>query len=259
MSNAQIFEEPALAGVEIGSARWFEVQREIIASRPLVNATYERWYRAMLGDAATVAADGKILEIGSGSGYVKRLDPDVVTSDIVPGHSDMVVDARQLPFADASLKAILLTHVFHHVPDIRRFLCEADRTLVPGGVVTMIDVAHTPLSRLVFGHFHPERYDARAEDWALPAGDSYGGANQALSWIVFRRDRARFAREFPGFAVETIEYLPWFGYLLSGGATRRDLVPRFAVGLVRSLDEVTEVMNPLCALHWHICLRKTKP
>lgn len=257
MSNAPLLEEPALAGVEAGSERWFEVQREIIASRPLVNATYERWYRAMLGDAASVPGEGAILEIGSGSGYVKRLDPKVITSDIVPGHSDIVVDARQLPFADGSLKAILLTHVFHHIPDVRRFLHEAARTLVPGGVVTMIDVAHTPLSRLVFGRFHPERYDARATEWTLPDGDSYGGANQALSWIVFLRDRARFAREFPEFAIETIEYLPWFGYLLSGGATRRDLVPGFAVGLVRSLDRLTEAVNPLCALHWHICLRKS--
>lgn len=253
-----ILEEPALAGVEIGSSEWFAIQSQIIASRPLVKDAYDAWYGAMLADVATAPDDGdkRVLEIGSGSGYVKTLDPTVITSDIMEGHADMVVDAQALPFGDSSLRGILLTHVFHHIPDVRLFLNEAVRTLIPGGVIAMIDVAHTPLSRLFFGNFHPEAYEHRASEWRLNTSGTYGGANQALSWIVFRRDYKIFASQFPQLRLECVEYLPWFGYLLSGGATRRDLIPKNAVGVVRLLDSASRIMNGACALHWHLRIRK---
>lgn len=256
MAKAQLFEDPALAGVQLGSEEWFEAQRSIIDSRPLIKASYDRWYGTMLADVATVARPGTVLEIGSGSGYVKSLDSTVITSDVVPGHSDMLVDAERLPFADESLKGILLTHVFHHIPHVEKFLAEAQRTLVPGGVVTMIDVAHTPLARLVFGRFHPEAYDHRVKAWELDTSGPYGGANQAMSWVVFQRDRKRLRDLFPQLCVEAMDFLPWLGYLLSGGATRRNFIPAPTVPFMKSLDSATTPLNPLCALHWHIRIRK---
>lgn len=250
--------EPALDGIEIGSTAWFTAQQNIIAARPLIRATYDRWYSAMLADVATVPdhESAKILEIGSGSGYVKRLNPNVVTSDIVPGNADLLIDAQELPFEDNSLRGILLTHVFHHIPDVNRFLAEARRTLVPGGVIAMIDVAHTPLSRLIFGRFHPEDYRSGALEWPLDPSRPCGGANQALTWIVLQRDRAIFERCFPELKLETIELLPWLGYLFSGGATRRNLVPGPLAEVIVKIDRAAEVFNPICALHWHIRIRK---
>lgn len=246
-----------MLGLEPGSTEWFEAQRRFILSRPLVRRSYDDWYGRMLSDVATVEGSGIVLEIGSGAGYVKTLDPTVVTSDIVEGHSDRIVDAEALPFGDNALRAILLTHVFHHIPNVRNFLNEAQRTLVPGGVISMIDVAHTPLARLLFGRFHPEGYDSYALDWRLDAKQPMGGANQALTWLVFRRDYAAFAREWPGLRLECIEHLPWFGYAMSGGVTRKNLVPAGVVGVIGALDSLTTVVNPICALHWHIRIRKT--
>ncbi len=173
---------PVLFGMEQGSPEWFEAQRQMILARPLVRMTYDRWYGTMLGDVASVPGDTgtPILEIGSGAGYVKTIDSRVITSDIVEGLSDRVVDAQQLPFSDGSLRGILLTHVFHHIPNVQRFLAEAYRTLVPGGVISLIDVAHTPLARLLFGRFHPEGYESSARDWTLDITQPVGGANQAL-------------------------------------------------------------------------------
>ena len=125
-----------------------------------------------------------------------------------------------------SLRALFLTHVFHHIPDVERFLREAERVLVPGGVIAMIEVPHTPLARFFFRHFHPEPYDDRAATWAFDQSDAMLDSNQALSWIVFFRDRERFERLFPGLGVDPPGFLPWLGYLVSGGVTRRNLVPR---------------------------------
>lgn len=253
-----LLSEPALSGIEIGSTEWFTAQRSIISSRPLIRATYDRWYSTMLADVQSVPPErpGKILEIGSGSGYVKTLNPDVITSDVVPGNSDLVIDAQNLPFEDASLRGILLTHVFHHIPDITRFLTEALRTLVDGGVIAMIDVAHTPLSRLLFGRFHPEDYRSDAATWSLDMSRPYGGANQALTWMLFKRDRRLFEDRFPDLSLETIELLPWLGYLFSGGATRRNLVPNALARVIIKVDAAAELLNPICALHWHIRIRK---
>lgn len=249
--------EPSLRDLEVGSQPWFEGQLRIIRSRPLVRASYDRWYNLMLEDVRTgTCSANQILEIGSGAGYVKLLDPSVIASDIVPGKADLVLDAQALPFADESLRGILCTHVLHHIPNVELFFAEARRTLALNGVLAMIDVAHTALARFLFGHFHPEDYDASAKDWALNPERPCGGANQALSWMVFVRDRERFERLFPELRVECIELLPWLGYLAGGGVTRRNLIPKGVARILLGIDDRTAFTRGIFGLHWHIRIRK---
>jgi SAM-dependent methyltransferase len=249
-------DEPELSGVLIGSTAWFEAQRKLIDKRPLVYSAYAGWYDKMLADANSAPDGGKILELGSGPNFVKGLDPRVITSDVVPGASDLVVDAQNIPFPNESLRAILLTHVFHHIPDVDQFLGEAMRTLLPGGVVSLIDVAHTPFARFFFRNFHPERYEDSRKSWRLDERDPLGGTNQAMTWIVFHRDAAVFRARYPQLRIEVIEFLPWLAYLFSGGLTRRNLMPRALVPFVRSLDAISRPLDPAMALHWHIRIRK---
>ena len=257
MGSRPFLTDPELHAVEVGSQAYFEIQDRMIRTRPLIKRTYDRWYGTMLNDVSTAPAvpGSRVLEIGSGSCYVKSMDSSVITSDIVPGIAEMRIDAERLPFEAQTLRGILLTHVFHHIPHVREFFREAVRTLVPGGVISMIEVAHTPLSRVLFGNFDSEDYDSKDASWDVDER-FLGGANQALSWIVFCRDRAAFEAEFPDLELEVIERLPWLGYLLSGGVTRRDLVPRSVTGLVGMVDSLAEIANPVCSLHWHIRVRK---
>ncbi len=57
---------------------------------------------------------GEVLELGSGGGFLRDVFPNVTTSDVmqIPG-VDLQVDARRLPFADGSLRAIVGTNVVH--------------------------------------------------------------------------------------------------------------------------------------------------
>src|SRR6266480_2661019 len=105
-----ILTHPGLKGLEIGTKDWFAAQRAMIQSKPLIKRCYDLWYRKLLEDADSVPSGGTIVELGSGSSYVKTLRPEVVTSDCAPGVADMVIDGRRLPFADASVRALLLTH-----------------------------------------------------------------------------------------------------------------------------------------------------
>jgi len=252
-------EEPRLRGAVPGTRSFFEVQRRIIQERPLLCGIYQQWYRALLADEASVPGrpgEGALLELGSGGSLLRESCPRVITSDLVEGVADRVIDGRELPFPDASLRALFLTHVFHHIPDVERFLREAERVLVPGGVIAMIEVPHTPLARFFFRRFHPEPYDDRAPTWAFDQSDAMLDSNQALSWIVFFRDRERFARLFPGFSIDPPRFLPWLGYLVSGGVTRRNLVPDFLVPVFRTLDRLLRPLDPWLALHWHLTIRK---
>lgn len=249
--------EPQLQGQVPGTTRFFATQKAIILQRPLLKWCYDDWYARLLAGARSVAEPGLLVELGSGGSYLKDLEPAIITSDVVAGVAEQVIDARQLPFADRSVKALFLTHVFHHIPDVSAFFAEAQRVLVPGGVISMIEVAHTPFARFFFRNFHHEPYRDESREWPFAQTDPMMDSNQALSWMVFARDRERFEKSYPQLKIETVAFLPWLAYLLSGGVTMRYLIPRFMNGPVRGMEYLISPLAPVFALHWHICVRKS--
>jgi len=248
--------ESSLQGLSPGSPEFFARQKALIHQRPLLKHAYDDWYRRLLADAATVKTPGVLLELGSGGSYLKSLEPAIITSDVVDHVADRVIDARQLPFADNSVRALFLTHVFHHIPDVEVFFKEAERVLVPGGVISMIEVAHTPFARFFFKNFHHEPYRDDCPEWAFAQNDSMMDSNQALSWMVLVRDRAKFEKRHPALKIEAFALLPWFGYLASGGVTMRYLIPHFLNGVFAGIEWLLKPVAPIFALHWHIRIRK---
>lgn len=248
---------PLLRPHELGSPEWFAAQSRLFDGKPLVQRCYALWYDMLLRDADSVEGPGAIVELGSGSSRLKLRRPSIIASDVVPGAVDLVADGRSLPFRDGSVRALLLTHVFHHIPDVAAFLREADRVLVPGGVISMVDCAHTPFSRFFFGKVHPEPYRDDATEWSFPPGNTMLDSNQALTWIVFERDRAKFEASNPSLRVERRRWLPWFSYLMSGGVNLRSFVPGPLESLARAADWLLQPADPLFAIHWHWTIRKT--
>ena len=242
---------------DIGTADYFEQQKNVILSRPLIRHYYETWYQLLKNDFISVPnPEGKpCLELGSGGGFLKKSIPDVITSDVVPQAAETVVDGRSLPFEDQGLSALFLSHAFHHIPDVEKFLGEADRCLIPGGVISMIEVSHTPFSKFFFKNFHPEPYDDRATNWEFSSNHNFD-ANQALSWIVFVRDKKLFEKKFPNLVIESTRLLPWFGYMASGGVTRKNLIPTWSIPFFKLMDKLISPFDRLFALHWHLRIRK---
>src|SRR4029453_1570325 len=111
---------------------------------------------------------------------------------------DVILDGQALPFGDASLRAIVLTDVLHHLPRVRSFFHEAQRSLRPGGIVAMVESWVTTWSRLVYKRLHHEPFRPETNEWEFPQAGPLSSANGALPWVVFERDRDRFEREFPG-------------------------------------------------------------
>jgi len=249
--------EPSLGGMQVGTREYFEAQRRLIQNRPLLKYCYETWYRGMVEAAGgRPLAPRDALELGSGGSLLSEFLDGLITSDVVPGVADCAVDGRRLPFRDASLRAIFMTHTLHHIPDVSCFLAEADRVLKPGGVLAMVEVAHTPFARYFFRHFHPEPYDDQASDWAFRQVDPMMDSNQALSWMIFERDLDRFQKEFPRLRLERKGWLPWLTYLLAGGVTMRNLVPRFLTPILTLAERISVPLRPFLALHWILIVRK---
>jgi SAM-dependent methyltransferase len=172
----------------------------------------------------------------------------VITSEVFacPGIR-VVSDGCRLPFAAGSLRAIVMTDVLHHVPDPERFLREAARTLVVGGRIVMIEPWLTSWSRRVYAR-HPEPMRPDSAEWGFPSSGPLSGANIAIPWMIFERDRAAFVARFPELAIRDVALMMPFAYLVSGGVSLRSLAPGFSYRLLRALERLLAPWNGRLAM-----------
>ena len=129
-----------------------------------------------------------------------------------------------------------MVDVLHHIPDSRTFLREAERCLQPGGNLIMIEPWVSSWSRQIYTRLHHEPFDPEAADWSFPTAGPLSGANGALPWIIFQRDRSVFETEYPGLRLQAIRPLMPFRYLVSGGVSMRQLMPEATFDLWRKLE-----------------------
>ena len=170
MMLKRLLAHPLTKDMDIDSPQTTLLRRRIIREKPFLRKTYEHWYRRIV--TALPDGDGLVVELGSGGGFMSEFIPNLITSDVfeVPGVKT-VVDAHALPFADGSLRAIVMTDVLHHIPDVRRFLTEATRCVRVGGAIVMIEPWVTPWAQLVW-RFHHEAFAPQAPTWSIPHGGS---------------------------------------------------------------------------------------
>ena len=246
---------PLTALLDLDDPRTSSRRKQIIWSKPFLKAIYDEWYTTL--GAALPAGGGPTLEIGSGGGFCSDFIPDLITSEILPCPGvQLVLDARELPFASGSLRAIVMTNVLHHIPQVDRFLAEGSRCLRTGGKVLMIEPWVTPWSRFVYKRLHYEPFDPEAVDWSFPSSGPLSGANGAVPWIVFDRDRAKFDTRFPELAIEQVRpFLP-FRYLVSGGVSMRSLMPGFTHRAWASFEESLRSPWPSLGMFAFVSLRR---
>ena len=93
--------------------------------------------------------------------------------------------------------------------------------------------------------------------WEAPITGPMGGANQALSYIVFWRDREKFKREFPGFSVVHTEPLAnYMRYILSGGLNFRQLVPDWSDRPLAMMERILSPLRRWLAINHVIVIRR---
>lgn len=244
-----VWGDPLVKGVDVNHADAVTLHRQIIESKPLLQAAYRRWYRECVpAYEATKHLAGTMIEIGSGAGFLDQVIPGVISTDVVETpFVKKVVNAMELDFPDEDFRAIFLIGVLHHIPFPGKFLAEAQRCLKPGGRLVMVEPSNGFLQRLL-GKLtdHYEFFDDTVVEWVNVSAGRMTSANMALPWVIFERDRERFLREFPRLRIVSIRYHTFLAYIVTGGMTYRSFLPTFCVPLVNFTERTfTPLMKHL--------------
>ncbi|MBW8015907.1 MAG: class I SAM-dependent methyltransferase [Planctomycetes bacterium] len=229
---------------------------EIINSKRFLRKLYVDFYRSLKRKLPESARS--VVELGSGGGFIKEIIPFAQTSDVLdlPG-LDHIFSALEMPFGDSSIDAFIMIDVLHHIPNPEEFFRQADRCLVDGGKIIMIEPANTPWSRFIYKNFHHEDFNPQA-DWNLSVSGPLSQANGALPWIIFNRDRKKFCDLFPELEIAEIKNHTPIRYLLSGGLTLRQLVPSWTYGFFKTVEYLASPVSSITGMFQTIEIIKRK-
>ena len=186
---------PLTRGMDIDQPQTTALRKQIISSKPFLEKLYEEWYRRI---AAKFPPDARVLELGSGAGFLKEFMPSLITSELFPTPGvDLVIDAQAIDMPEGSIDGIVMTGVLHHIADCNRFFQEASRVIRNGGKIVMIEPWNTGWARWIYMHLHHEPFEPDAQEWRIQTSGPLSGANGALPWIILQRDRTLFEARFP--------------------------------------------------------------
>lgn len=231
----RVLKHPLTADLPVDDPRTTIIRRRIVKEKPFLSKLYVEWYQRIV---SVLPKSDSVLELGSGPGFFRKFLPGAITSEVFfTQEVSIIADASNLPLADKSLDAIVMTDVFHHLTNVSRFFSEATRCLRPQGRIVMIEPWRTPWSEWVYTRFHSEPFLPESR-WQIPLKGPLSGANGALPWIVFHRDRSLFEEKFPEWRIRRIETMMPFTYLLSGGVSMRSLAPGWMYKLCRILENM---------------------
>lgn len=214
--------------------------RRLWDAKPGLRAVYADAYRRI----AERCRPGRTLEIGGGSGNLKRSMDGIIATDIVPAPwLDIVADAHHLPFSAGAFANVVLFDVLHHLERPRRFLAEAARVLERGGRLIAVEPAITPVSYVFFKLFHAEPVVMDADPLAEGPRDpkrSPMDSNQAIPTLLVGRHRRALAAAVPELALIECRHFGLFAYPLSGGFQPWSVLPAALAGPLIAFERAIE-------------------
>lgn len=253
-------QEPRLKGVNPDSDELLVVHSRILFDKQMMRDVFAQFYDSCIDlDNKYFSGNGHRVEIGAGVSFFKKRHPYILTTDIKKADNlDMVVDALNMPFEANTIRSIYGINCFHHFPNPDKFFKELERVLTRGGGCILIDPYHGFTAKRFYARiFDSEGFDMTQKEWANESIGYMNGANQALSYIVFKRDMEKFKKLYPNFEIVLQKPLNnYLRYLLSGGLNFRQVLPSFFAPLIRFFELLLTPVNKTFALHHIIVIRK---
>lgn len=252
--------DPLLDGMDVDGKNRLELHRKMLEKKRMLREVFTEFHHLFRKlECKFLTGVGTEVELGAGVAPMRDSYPEVMATDIVDApHLDKVVNAEAMDFPDQSVKAVYGQNCFHHFPHPDQFLHELDRVLAPGGGAILLEPYYGPLATFLYKRlFRTEGFDKSYASWETPAAGPMNGANQALSYIVFVRDKELYEEKFPSLKIVHQELAGnYLKYLLSGGLNFRQLLPDSLTGFVGLLEKLISPLNRWIALHHVIVIRK---
>ncbi|RKX33925.1 MAG: hypothetical protein DRP71_08795 [Verrucomicrobia bacterium] len=201
-------------------------------------------YRAIFEAAMGFSTSGRVLEIGSGAGFLKEVYPEVVTSDIaLTPYVEREVSAYEIEKSIERWGTIIAMDVLHHLREPLRFFESASASLTEGGRLILIEPAGTVMGRAFYRLFHQEpcRPDRLRDPYRFEADDEEGNfANMGMGWALFHRDREEINRRLAAMRLKVvaIRYRDVLAYPATGGLSRRQLLPTSLLRVLLRIERV---------------------
>jgi SAM-dependent methyltransferase len=165
------------------------------------------------------------VEIGCGAGFSElflRAGTLELTDAEPRPWAHRIVDAQELPHANASVDVLIANNVIHHLAFPDRFLRGAARVLRPGGYLLIQECNCSWTTRIALRATGHEGYDFSVDpfDATRPCNDPRDpwSANCAIPNLLFD-DLDRFRDHYPDFTVEDSGMSEFFIQFNSGGVT----------------------------------------
>jgi len=218
--------------------------RRVWEHKPILRRIYREEFFARL--LSFRKGEGVCVEVGGGPGFFKQFMPGVFSTDLVwCPWLDAAADALKLPFRVSSVANIFGLDMLHHLSDPMAFLQEAERVLVPGGRLILVEPWITPFSYFIYRYLHQEDCDLWVELWdakkapSAPEKKPLDG-NQAIPYLLFGPgNRSKTLARLPRLQPAAIEPFCLFAYLLSFGFKPMNLLPEFLYSRVAQFERVT--------------------
>jgi SAM-dependent methyltransferase len=255
-----LLREPGTEALDVDSGTRLACHKAIFERKRMIQEVFGEFHALFRRlEDRYLDATGIAIELGAGVAPMRDTYSDVLSTDIVLApRLDVVMDAQRMALAAASVRVVYAQNSFHHFPDPERFLSELERVLAPGGGAIILEPYYGPAATFVYRRlFRTEGFEKEVPTWETPSSGPMHGANQALSYIVFVRDRARLEGHFPSLRLIHREPVGnYLRYLCSGGLNFRQIVPDFATPLLRAIEWAASPCNRWLALHHVLVLKK---
>ena len=252
----RLFADPSARNIDLDAPENTLRRAHIIQNKPFLKQFYQDCYIS-ISKLLPGKTNGPVVELGSGGGFLKDYIPGLITSEILAIPTvDVQFDGQCMPFKYASVRAVVMLDVFHHIPHPVTFLAQAAHILKPGGRLIMIEPWVTSWSRFVYRYLHHEPFNPEVNDWHFQKGGPLTSANSALPWIVFDRDRQKFEDRFPEWQIKKISLHTPFCYLLSGGLVFKSMLPGALYPLCRQVEYWVQPLNHLLSMFATIVLQR---
>ena len=211
---------------------------------------YKEWYELISNLLSEI--EGINIELGCGASFIDQINKSIIKTDVFSNsNTDFELNAMDIgENFENKISNLILVNVFHHISDPELFLRSAEKSLLSGGRIIMIEPSNNYWSRLVYKFVGHEPFDTSQIEWKFQSKDPLLDSNQALSWIIFNRDYEKFKNLFPMFSLIKKKNLMPFSYLLSGGHSFNTRVGKL-IKITRKfekffLDKYWGIFNLIC-------------